>query len=132
DLPTLVSIDLIDWKTAGLDLIFCALPHATTQKVISQIFAVKPDAKVVDLSADFRLRDVAAYAKWYGHEHHAPELQKEAIYGLVELHRRAIKKARLVANPGCYTTCAQLPLVPLIKEKAIELGEIVIDAKAGM
>src|SRR5690606_24217261 len=131
DLPTLVSIDLIDWKTAGLDLIFCALPHATTQKVISQIFAVKPDAKVVDLSADFRLSDTAAYAKWYGHEHHAPELQKEAVYGLVEIHRRDIRKARLVANPGCYTSGAQLPLTPLIRNKAIDLDEIVIDAKSG-
>ena len=70
--------------------------------------------------------------KWYGHEHHAPELQKEAVYGLAELYRRDIKKARLVANPGCYTTCAQLPLVPLIKNKAIETDEIVIDAKSGM
>src|SRR4029077_4242769 len=70
--------------------------------------------------------------KWYGHEHHAPELQREAVYGLTEIHRRAIKHARLIANPGCYTTCAQLPLIPLIKNKAIELDEIVIDAKSGM
>src|SRR5690606_32403683 len=88
--------------------------------------------KVVDLSADFRLRDVAAYAKWYGHEHHAPELQKEAIYGLVEIHRREIKNARLIANPGCYTSGAQLPLTPLLKAKAIETDEIIIDAKSGM
>ena len=74
----------------------------------------------------------AAYAKWYGHEHHAPELQQEAVYGLVEIHRDAIRKARLVANPGCYTTCAQLPLIPLLKAKAIEPDEIVIDAKSGM
>jgi N-acetyl-gamma-glutamyl-phosphate reductase len=87
---------------------------------------------VVDLSADFRLADAAAYAKWYGHEHHAPELQREAVYGLTEIHRRAIKQARLIANPGCYTTCAQLPLIPLIKNKAIELDEIVVDAKSGM
>jgi N-acetyl-gamma-glutamyl-phosphate reductase len=131
-LPTLVSLEGLDWAALGLDLVFCALPHATTQKVIKELLAKAPNTKVVDLSADFRLADTAAYAKWYGHEHHAPELQKEAVYGLVELHRRAIKKARLVANPGCYTSCAQLPLVPLIKEKAIELGEIVIDAKSGM
>ena len=87
---------------------------------------------MVDLSADFRLADPAAYARWYGHEHHASELQKEAVYGLVEVHRGAIKTARLVANPGCYTTCAQLPLVPLIKAKAIDLDEIVVDAKSGM
>jgi N-acetyl-gamma-glutamyl-phosphate reductase len=131
-LPKLVSLEGLDWPSLGLDLVFCALPHATTQKVIKELLARAPDVKVVDLSADFRLTDTAAYAKWYGHEHHAPELQKEAVYGLVEIYRRAIKKARLVANPGCYTTCAQLPLVPLIKEKAIELGEIVVDAKSGM
>src|ERR1044072_1969693 len=71
DLPKLVAIDGIDWVGASLDLIFCALPHATTQKVITQIFAATPNAKVVDLSADFRLADSTAYAKWYGHEHHA-------------------------------------------------------------
>jgi len=96
------------------------------------LLAKAPATKVVDLSADFRLHDTAAYAKWYGHEHHAPELQKEAVYGLVETHRRDIKKARLVANPGCYTTGAQLPLVPLIENKAIDLDEIVVDAKSGM
>jgi N-acetyl-gamma-glutamyl-phosphate reductase len=132
ELPTLVALDGIDWVGANLDLIFCALPHATTQKVIKTIFAATPSAKVVDLSADFRLADTAAYAKWYGHEHSAPDLQKQAVYGLVEIHRRDIKKAQLVANPGCYTSCAQLPLTPLIKAKAIELDEIVIDAKSGM
>jgi N-acetyl-gamma-glutamyl-phosphate reductase len=112
--------------------VFCALPHATTQKVLKDLLAKAPNTKVVDLSADFRLADTAAYAKWYGHEHHAPELQKEAVYGLVEVHRREIKKARLVANPGCYTSCAELPLIPLIEGKAIDLDEIVIDAKSGM
>ena len=116
----------------ALDVAFCALPHATTQKVIKELLAKAPATKVVDLSADFRLSDTAAYAKWYGHEHHAPELQGEAVYGLTEVHRREIKQARLVANPGCYTTCAQLPLIPLIKNKAIELDEIVVDAKSGM
>jgi N-acetyl-gamma-glutamyl-phosphate reductase len=131
-LPTLVAIEGIDWAGAGLDLAFCALPHATTQKVVKELMAKAPATKVVDLSADFRLADSAAYAKWYGHEHHAPDLQKEAVYGLTEIHRRDIKKARLVANPGCYTSCAQLPLIPLIKAKAIELDEIVVDAKSGM
>ncbi len=131
-LPTLVAIEGLDWAAARLDVAFCALPHATTQKVVKELLRQAPATKVVDLSADFRLHDTAAYAKWYGHEHHAPELQAEAVYGLVEVHRRAIKKARLVANPGCYTTCAQLPLVPLIEAKAIELDEIVVDAKSGM
>jgi N-acetyl-gamma-glutamyl-phosphate reductase len=132
DLPRLVTIDEVNWAASGLDLVFCALPHATTQKVLKDLLAKAPDIKVVDLSADFRLTDPAAYARWYGHEHHALELQKEAVYGLVEIYRRDIRKARLVANPGCYTTCAQLPLVPLLKAKAIESGEIVIDAKSGM
>ena len=132
DLPRLVAIDSIDWVSAGLDLIFCALPHATTQKVLKDVLAKVPETKIVDLSADFRLSDPAAYAKWYGHEHHALELQNEAVYGLVEVYRRDIKKARLVANPGCYTTTAQLPLIPLLKAKAIEPDDIVIDAKSGM
>jgi N-acetyl-gamma-glutamyl-phosphate reductase len=131
-LPTLAPLDGIDWASAGLDLAFCALPHATTQKVVKDLLAKAPATKVVDLSADFRLADPADYTRWYGHEHHAPELQKEAVYGLTEIHRREIKKARLVANPGCYTSCAQLPLIPLIKAKAIELDEIVVDAKSGM
>jgi N-acetyl-gamma-glutamyl-phosphate reductase len=131
-LPKLVPLDGLDWAALGLDLVFCALPHATTQKVIRMVFAAAPGMKVVDLSADFRLADTAAYARWYGDAHHAPELQGEAVYGLVEIHRDKIKASRLVANPGCYTTCAQLPLVPLIKAEAIDLDEIVVDAKSGM
>ena len=131
-LPKLVAIDGLDWAKAGLDLAFCALPHGTTQTVVKALLAQAPATKVVDLSADFRLHDTVAYAKWYGHAHQAPELQQEAVYGLTEVHRRAIRKARLVANPGCYTTCAQLPLVPLIAAKAIDLDEIVVDAKSGM
>ena len=131
-LPKLVAVDGIDWKEAALDLAFCALPHATTQTVIKGLLAAAPNTKVVDLSADFRLDDTAAYAHWYGHEHHAPELQKKAIYGLPEVYRQQIKSARLVANPGCYTTCAELPLIPLLREKAIDPDEVVIDAKSGM
>src|SRR5436309_125819 len=87
-LPTLASVGGIDWVGAGLDVIFCALPHGTTQKVISSIFATTPAAKVIDLSADFRLADVTAYARWYGHDHYAPELQRQAVYGLTEIYRR--------------------------------------------
>src|SRR5580704_18071409 len=131
-LPKLVALEGLDWAALGLDLVFCALPHATTQKVIRDLLGKAPHIKVVDLSADFRLRDPAAYARWYGDEHHAPELQKEAVYGLVEVYRDRIAKARLIANPGCYTSCAQLPLVPLIRAVAIDLDEIVVDAKSGM
>jgi N-acetyl-gamma-glutamyl-phosphate reductase len=131
-LPKLQSIESIDWVGAGLDLIFCALPHATTQKVVKQVFAAVPAVRVIDLSADFRLAELASYARWYGHEHHAPELQRHAVYGLVEVYRDEIKHAHLVANPGCYTTCAQLPLIPLLRAKAIDPDEIVVDAKSGM
>jgi N-acetyl-gamma-glutamyl-phosphate reductase len=131
-LPKLVSVDGLDWNAPRLDLAFCALPHGTTQRVIKALLEAAPKTKVVDLSADFRLADPAAYARWYGHEHHAPELQKEAVYGLTEVYRAAVANARLVANPGCYTTCALLPLIPLLKARAIEPDEIVIDAKSGM
>ena len=131
-LPKLVALDGIDWAGQGLDVAFCALPHATTQKVIAELLAQAPKTRVVDLSADFRLADTAAYARWYGHEHHAPQLQPEAVYGLAEVYRDQVKAARLVANPGCYTTCAQLALIPLLRARAIDPDEIVIDAKSGM
>jgi N-acetyl-gamma-glutamyl-phosphate reductase len=131
-LPTLTAIEGADWKALTLDLVFCALPHGTTQKVIKDLMERAPATKVVDLSADFRLADPAAYARWYGHEHFAPELQKDAVYGLVEVYRDKIKPAKLVANPGCYTTCAELALIPLLKAKAVDPDEIVIDAKSGM
>ena len=131
-LPALTSIEQADWKALGLDVAFCALPHGTTQKVIKDLLTRAPATKVVDLSADFRLSDPAAYARWYGHEHFAPELQRGAVYGLTEIYRDKIKTARLVANPGCYTTCAELALIPLLKAKAIDPDEIVIDAKSGM
>jgi len=127
DLPALKKVEDADWS--GLDVVFCALPHGTTQEIIAKL---PKHPKVVDLSADFRLRDLPTYAKWYGHEHKAPDLQKEAVYGLTELARDAVKKARLVANPGCYPTAAQLPLVPLVEANAIEAGDIIIDAKSGV
>src|ERR1700689_4534871 len=131
-LPTLAALDAVDWKAVKLDLVFCALPHGTTQKVIKDLFARQPAIKVVDLSADFRLADITAYQRWYGHPPAAPELQKQAVYGLTEIYRAEIKKAQLVANPGCYTSSAGLALIPLFKAEAIEPGEIVIDAKSGV
>ncbi len=131
-LPVLTSVEDADWAALGLDLAFCALPHGTTQKVIKDVMARAPQTKVVDLSADFRLADPAAYARWYGHEHFASELQAGAVYGLTEIYRDKIRAARLVANPGCYTSCAELALIPLLKAKAIDPDEIVIDAKSGM
>jgi len=131
-LPTLTAIEGTDWKVVGLDLAFCALPHGTTQTVIKDVMARARKTKVVDLSADFRLSDTAAYARWYGHAHAAPELQTQAVYGLTEIYRSKIKAARLVANPGCYTSCAELALIPLLKAKAIDPDEIVVDSKSGM
>jgi N-acetyl-gamma-glutamyl-phosphate reductase len=131
-LPPLTALDAADWAALKLDLVFCALPHGTTQQVIKDLVARAPGTKIVDLSADFRLADPAAYARWYGHAHAAPGLQQEAVYGLTEIYRREIKAARLVANPGCYTTCAELALIPLLKAKAIDADEIVIDAKSGV
>jgi N-acetyl-gamma-glutamyl-phosphate reductase len=132
NLPTLAALDTVDWAKLKLDLVFCALPHGTTQKVIKDLLARQPALKVVDLSADFRLADPAAYARWYGHEHFAPELQPKAVYGLTEIYRKAIATAQLVANPGCYTSCAELALIPLLKTKVIDPDEIVIDAKSGV
>jgi len=131
-LPTLSALDDADWQALGLDLAFCALPHGTTQTVIKDLLARARGTKVVDLSADFRLADPAAYARWYGRAHAAPELQKQAVYGLTEIYRREIKAARLVANPGCYTSCAELALIPLLTANAIDPDEIVIDAKSGV
>lgn len=126
-LPALVANDAVDY--ADIDLVFCCLPHGTTQEVIA---ALPEHVRIIDLSADFRLQDVKQYARWYGHEHRAPALQKEAVYGLTELHRGAIAGARLVANPGCYPTSAQLPLMPLLKHKLVAPEPIVIDSKSGV
>lgn len=131
ELPRLTTIEEVDWGV-GIDLVFCALPHGTTQTVIRDTLAAHPHVRVIDLSADFRLADPAAYARWYGHEHRAVELQREAVYGLTEIHREKIRSARLVANPGCYTTTAILPVVPLIAADAIDTDEIIVDAASGM
>jgi N-acetyl-gamma-glutamyl-phosphate reductase len=127
DLPTLCRIEEIDF--GGIDLVFCALPHATSQAVIRELPA---DLKIVDLSADFRLRDPAAYEKWYGKPHAAPELQAEAVYGLTEFYRDEIRAARLVAGTGCNAATGQYALRPLIAEGVIDLDEIIIDLKAAV
>ena len=126
-LPDLVSLSQISYE--GIDVVFCCLPHGTTQEVIA---ALPKHVTVFDLSADFRLKNIDTYAKWYGHAHKAPALQKEAVYGLTEHARAAIKAARIIACPGCYPTSAQLPLIPLLKEKLIESEGIVIDSKSAI
>ena len=88
-------------------------------------------AKIVDLSADFRIKQVPVYEKWYGIEHKSPQYIEEAVYGLCEINREDVKRARLVANPGCYTTCSILTAYPLIKEGMIDPDSLIIDAKSG-
>jgi N-acetyl-gamma-glutamyl-phosphate reductase len=130
DLPALVEWEKVDWRR--LDAVFCGLPHGTTQEIIAAVLKANPAIKILDMSADFRLRDKATYAQWYGHEHRAPDLQGEAVYGLTEFYREQIKTARLVACPGCYPTAALLALVPLVRAKLVDAGDIVIDAKSGV
>jgi len=131
DLPRLGTVEAMDW--ASIDFVFCALPHGTTQALILGVLEGPHGARlrVADLSADFRLEDPAVYAQWYGHEHAAPDLQKEAVYGLTERNRAAIARARLVAVPGCYPTSAQLPLWPLLAAGLVEPDGLIIDAKSG-
>lgn len=127
DLPTLVTIDEIDFSQ--IDLCFCALPHKTSQEVIA---ALPKDLKIVDLSADFRLRDPEDYAKWYGNEHAALEQQKEAVYGLTEFYREEIAGARLVAGTGCNAATGQFALRPLIAAGVIDLDDIILDLKCAV
>jgi N-acetyl-gamma-glutamyl-phosphate reductase len=130
DLPVLTTIHDVD--RSALDVVFCALPHGTTQHVIADLMMAENDIKIVDLSADFRLSDPAAYTKWYGHNHEALDQQKVAVYGVTELYRNAISGTRLVANPGCHSTTAILPIVPLLRAQMIDPDAIVIDSKTGM
>ena len=124
--------DLIKWQDADwskLDVIFCGLPHGTTQKIVAQL---PKDRVVIDLSADFRLKDPAIYEEWYGHQHYAEDLQPLAVYGLTEHNRAKIKTARIIACPGCYPTASLLALLPLVKNCLIDSTQIIIDAKSGV
>ena len=127
DLPVLTTIE--DMDLSAVDLVFCALPHATSQEVISKL---PKSLKIVDLSADFRLRDPADYAKWYGKGHAATDMQSEAVYGLTEFYRDQIKDARLVAGTGCNAATGQYALRPLIAAGVIDLDQIIIDLKAAV
>lgn len=111
------------------DLFFLALPHAASQEAVDFFF--RKGRKVIDLSADYRLSDPAVYEEWYKTKHHYHDTLKEAVYGLPELHRERIKRAGLIANPGCYPTGAILGLYPALREGIIDAGTIVIDSKSG-
>ena len=126
-LPRLQKIADIHVEQA--DLVFCALPHATSQAVIR---ALPEHVKVVDLSADFRIGDLGAYSQWYGKPHDAPDLQKTAVYGLTEFYRENIANARLVAGTGCNAATGQFALRPLISAGVIDLDQIIIDLKTGV
>ncbi len=112
------------------DVIFTATPQGYLAGILDDEILSK--AKVIDLSADYRLKDVATYEKWYKIEHKSPELIKKAVYGLCEINREQIKGTRLVANPGCYTTTSILTLYPLVKERMIDVKSIIVDAKSGV
>lgn len=117
-----------DSVPSNVDIVFAALPHGASAKIVSELY--KRDIKIIDLGADFRL-SLERYEKWYG-EHPCPELIDEAVYGLPELNRDEIKKAKLVANPGCYPESSILGLAPLLKENIIETDSIIIDSKSGV
>jgi len=127
DLPRLDRLEDVD--PGSVDAIFCCLPHGLTQETVK---ALPPGPRIIDLSADFRLRDPELYGRVYGSPHRAPELQAIAVYGLSEHYRAAIRGTRLVANPGCYTTTAELPLIPLLERSLIDPDRITIDAKSGV
>jgi N-acetyl-gamma-glutamyl-phosphate reductase len=114
---------------AAAEVVFLAVPHQTAMAVVPPLLAA--GLRVVDLSADFRFRDQAVYEAWY-QPHSAPELLKEAVYGLPELHRQKIRKARLVGNPGCYPTCVILGLAPLIKGRLVFPDSLIADCKSGV
>lgn len=117
-------------EVSKCDVAFTALPHGASKTVIPQL--VEKGIKVIDLSGDFRYDDVKVYEKWYGEEHCAPELLAESVYGLCELHRDEIKNARLIGNPGCYTTCSILGAAPVLAKGLAEAKNIIVDAKSGV
>ena len=129
----LVDAKCMDDNMAALadevDVIFTATPQGLCASLINEEILSK--CKVIDLSADFRIKDVKKYEKWYGIEHKAPQFIEEAVYGLCEINREDIKNARLIANPGCYPTCSTLSIYPLLKEGLIDPNTIIIDAKSG-
>lgn len=121
--------DNMEELASQVDVIFTATPQGLCASLVSEEILSK--TKIIDLSADFRLKDVNVYEEWYKIEHKAPQFIEEAVYGLCEINREDVKKARLVANPGCYTTCSILTAYPLAKEGLIDMSTLIIDAKSG-
>lgn len=127
DAPVLTRAEETDWR--GCDAVFSGLPHGAAQDIIK---ALPCDLRIIDMSADFRLRDPAVYSQWYGRAHEAQELLAGAVYGLTEFYAQEIAEARLVACPGCYPTAVLLALLPIVRDGLIEADDIVIDAKSGI
>ena len=121
--------DNMEELASQVDVIFTATPQGFCASVMNDDILSK--VKIVDLSADYRIKDVGVYEKWYGIEHKSPQYIEEAVYGLCEINREDVKKARLVANPGCYTTCSILTAYPLVKEGLIDTTTLIVDAKSG-
>lgn len=121
--------DNMEELASQVDVIFTATPQGLCASLVNE--GILSKTKIIDLSADFRIKDVKVYEKWYGIEHKSPQFIKEAVYGLCEINRKEIRNARLIANPGCYTTCSILSFYPLVKEKLIDMNSIIIDAKSG-
>ena len=121
--------DNMEELASQVDVIFTATPQGLCASLVNEDILSK--TKIIDLSADFRLKDVKVYEEWYKIEHKAPQFIEEAVYGLCEVNRESVKGARLVANPGCYTTCAILTAYPLAKEGIIDMDTLIIDAKSG-
>ncbi len=120
----------VDDIAKNCDVVFTALPHGASKEVIPSLYA--KGLKVIDLSGDFRYNDPAVYEAWYGEKHSNPELLEESVYGLCELHREEIKQARLIGNPGCYTTCSITALAPLVHAGIVDNRSLIIDAKSGV
>ena len=121
--------DNMEELSNAVDVIFTATPQGLCASLVNEDILKK--VKIIDLSADFRIKDVAVYEKWYGIEHKSPQFIEEAVYGLCEINREKIRGARLIANPGCYPTCSTLSIYPLAKEGLIDMNTIIIDAKSG-
>jgi N-acetyl-gamma-glutamyl-phosphate reductase len=117
-------------RLAGCDVVFFATPNGTAMQMAKAL--LERNVKVIDLSADFRLQDVAEWESWYGMQHASPELISEAVYGLPEINREAIKKARLIACPGCYPTSVQLGFLPLLEHKGLSHDQLIADVKSGV
>jgi N-acetyl-gamma-glutamyl-phosphate reductase len=117
-------------QLSGCDLVFFATPNGTAMGLVPEL--LRAGTRVIDLAADFRIKDAAVWEQWYGTPHACPELLEEAVYGLPELNREAIKGARLVANPGCYPTAVTLGFLPLVEQGLLQLDDLVADAKSGV